>query len=56
MKIELTKEERDNLIVFLTRTSLHWEEVPAYANIVAALNKPFLDEINDKKILKKPTN
>lgn len=41
MSIELTKEQRDNLIAFLNRVQLTGAEVPAYLEIVQALNKPF---------------
>jgi hypothetical protein len=47
MKIELTEKERANLIVFLQRVNLTGAEVPAYVEIVSALNKPFLDKISD---------
>ena len=41
LSIELTKEIRDNLIQFLNRVQLTGAEVPAYLEIVQALNKPF---------------
>lgn len=47
MSIELTKEQRDNLIAFLNRVQLTGAEVPAYLEIVQALNKPF--EKNEEK-------
>lgn len=50
MNIELTKEQRENLIVFLQRVDLKGSEVPAFMEIAAALNKPFLEKIKtDKK-------
>lgn len=47
--IELTKEERDNLIVFLQRTRLTGNEVPAYVKILNALNKEFLEDLSKNK-------
>jgi hypothetical protein len=48
MNIELTKEERDNLIIVLQRVQLTGNEVPAYVKIVSALNKEFLESIEEK--------
>jgi hypothetical protein len=50
MKIEFDDETRKNLIAFLNRVDLIGSEVPAYVEIVEALNKPFLEEVKvDKK-------
>lgn len=45
MKIEFTENERANLITFLQRVQLTGAEVPAYIEIVSAINKPFLEKI-----------
>ncbi len=47
-EITLTDEQRVNLIKFLQRVQLTGEEVPAYVEIVAVLNKPLLEEMTKK--------
>lgn len=47
--ITLTERQRENLINFMQRLNLKGHEVPAYIEIVGALNKPFLDEIKIKE-------
>jgi hypothetical protein len=37
--IELTDEQRNNLIAFLNRTQMKGEEVPAFLEIMQALKK-----------------
>ena len=44
MQINLTIEQRKNLIVFLNRVQMSGAEVPAYLEIVNALNEPFKKE------------
>lgn len=45
MQIDLTDQQRQNLVIFLQRVSLTGAEVPAYVELVKALNQPFLDKI-----------
>lgn len=47
MKIELTAQQRSNLIIFLQRLNLTGAEVPSYLEIVAALNAPFKGECKE---------
>ena len=47
MKIELTEQQLNNLQVFLQRVDLKGNEVPAYVEIIQALNNP-LDLEEDK--------
>lgn len=49
MSIELTKSQRENLILFLQRVQLTGAEVPAYLEIVKALNEPFLKDADNHK-------
>jgi hypothetical protein len=51
MKIDLTDQQRQNLITFLQRVQLTGAEVPAYLEIANALNKEFIDKLknNSKK-------
>jgi hypothetical protein len=49
MKIELTEEQMKNLAVFLQRVQLTGGEVPAYVEIVQAINKPVLEDSNVKE-------
>lgn len=44
MKIELTEQQLNNLQVFLQRLDLKGNEVPAFVEIMNALNKPVIDE------------
>jgi hypothetical protein len=41
--LEFTEEQMKNLAVFLQRVQLTGAEVPAYLEIVQAINKPVLD-------------
>lgn len=56
-KLELTDDQMKNLAVFLQRIQLTGAEVPAYLEIVQAINKPVLDMVknndNSKKSNKK---
>jgi hypothetical protein len=45
-KIDLTEEQMKNLAVFLQRVQLTGAEVPAYLEIVQAINKPVLEMTN----------
>jgi len=49
MKIELNEAQLKNLAVFLNRIQLTGAEVPAYLEIVQAINKPILDNLKDGK-------
>ena len=49
MKIDLTDQQRQNLISLLQRVQLTGAEVPAYVELVKALNQPFLDKIKPLK-------
>lgn len=55
--LELTDDQMKNLAVFLQRIQLTGAEVPAYLEIVQAINKPVLDMVknndNSKKSNKK---
>lgn len=48
MKVELTEEQIQNTIVFLQRTQLQGAEVPAFIQIIKALEKP-LDQPSEAK-------
>ena len=49
--IELTPQQRENLVMFMQRIQLTGAEVPQYIEIAAALNKPVLNMMNAKKVL-----
>lgn len=51
MKYELSENVLHNLEIFLKRVELKGEEVPAYVDVINALNKP-LDEKNVMPIKK----
>lgn len=44
MKIELTKEQINNLKVFLARVDLKGAEVPAFLEIMQAIEKGVIDD------------
>ncbi len=47
--IKLTKQQKDSLVAFLQRVQLTGAEVPFYVELVAAINKPFLDTLKENK-------
>ena len=49
MKIELTEEQRNNLLIFLDRVTLQGKEVIAFTQIVHALQNP-LEKEQPKKV------
>lgn len=44
MKIELTEEQRNNLLIFLDRVTLQGKEVIPFTQIVHALQNPLEEE------------
>jgi hypothetical protein len=51
--LEFTEDQMKNLAVFLNRVQLTGAEVPAYLEIVQAINKPVLDMVANSQELKK---
>lgn len=50
MKLEFTVEQIKILMVFLNRVQLNGQEVPAFLEIINAINKPVVEEKEkDKK-------
>lgn len=49
--LEFTDDQMKNLAVFLNRIQLTGAEVPAYLEIVQAINKPVLDMVQNSKEL-----
>ncbi len=54
--LEFTEEQMKNLAVFLNRIQLTGAEVPAYLEIVQAINKPVLDMVKNTGQLKEDDN
>lgn len=48
MKIELTEQLLNNLQIFLQRVDLKGNEVPAFVEIMNALNKPTVEKVTEK--------
>jgi tRNA C32,U32 (ribose-2'-O)-methylase TrmJ len=49
VKFQLTNEQMRNLMSFLNRTQLAGQEVPAFMDIINALNKPVVEEKEEDK-------
>lgn len=43
MKYEISEQVKNNLLVFLQRTDLKGNEVPAYVEIINILNNPIIE-------------
>lgn len=43
MKYEISEQVKNNLLVFLQRTELKGNEVPAYVEIINILNNPIIE-------------
>ena len=43
MKYEISEQAKNNLLVFLQRTDLKGNEVPAYVEIINILNNPIIE-------------
>lgn len=50
MKIELTEEQKKNLLVLLGRVNLTGNEVPTYLNIIKAINQ--VEKAKEVEVLK----
>ncbi len=48
MYIELTEQQHKNLLAFLNRINMTGAEVPAYLDILGAINKPLdIDQMKE---------
>lgn len=46
MYIELTEQQKNNLILFLNRVNMTGAEVPAYVDLLGAISNP----VNEKQV------